>query len=284
VRAVERAELERRLRERCPTAAGELIEAIEPCVVLSASRAASDSEPPVGTTKIGGGPDLPGGVPWPEWVPHEGEHAGELRPLAFICQVNLAELASAAPMPELPEHGVLSFFADPEEAAGLYPEEQYASRVLWFEEAGLERHAPPAGVEGFTPGRVVLRAMPSVPPIDDVPDEEYDAFDEIVEELLRSRGGLAGHQLLGHADHIQHPVEEEAVQGVRGCYSASGFDHAKWERVKHEVGDWRPLLQIGSDDELDLMWGDAGCLYWVIRRDALAERRFDQTWFVFQCS
>ncbi|NNJ25645.1 hypothetical protein LzC2_17180 [Planctomycetes bacterium LzC2] len=52
------------------------------------------------------------------------------------------------------------------------------------------------------------------------------------------------------------------------------------------------LLQLASDfgDDSDpadqgfeMMWGDLGMLYWWIRREDLAARRFDRVWMTLQC-
>lgn len=32
-----------------------------------------------------------------------------------------------------------------------------------------------------------------------------------------------------------------------------------------------------------MMWGDVGRLYYWIRREDLAQRRFDKVWLVLQC-
>ena len=51
------------------------------------------------------------------------------------------------------------------------------------------------------------------------------------------------------------------------------------EFVQHETRTdltWRLLLQVSSDDEIGLMFGDMGRLYVSIREDDLAPGRFDR--------
>ena len=59
------------------------------------------------------------------------------------------------------------------------------------------------------------------------------------------------------------------------------------EEYKGAEQDWVLLLQLGTieDEESNncLMWGDGGYLYFWIRRDDLAARRFDRTVMVLQC-
>ena len=44
------------------------------------------------------------------------------------------------------------------------------------------------------------------------------------------------------------------------------------------------LAQIDSDARTGMGWGDAGRLYWLIRRDDLAAGRFDRAAFTWQCA
>jgi len=59
----------------------------------------------VGESKLGGLPDLPSGLTWPDW---------ETGYLTFVAQVNLSELPASDLLPNL---GVLSFFYDREQSA-----------------------------------------------------------------------------------------------------------------------------------------------------------------------
>lgn len=54
-----------------------------------------------------------------------------------------------------------------------------------------------------------------------------------------------------------------------------------FERVARD--SWQLLLQVDSDDDAGMMWGDSGLLYFWIRKDDLAARRFERVWCVMQC-
>ena len=45
------------------------------------------------------------------------------------------------------------------------------------------------------------------------------------------------------------------------------------------------LLQLSTleKEEWELMWGDCGMLYFYIRRQDLAQKRFENAWFSLQC-
>jgi hypothetical protein len=76
---------------------------------------------------------------------------------------------------------------------------------------------------------------------------------------------------------IDWPDYEEAWQ----AYSA--FEAR--ERATHFAlaDSWQLVLQIDSDYEAGMQWGDAGRIYVCIRKPAMTERRFDRCWTVLQC-
>ena len=127
----------------------------------------------------------------------------------------------------------------------------------------------------------------------DLSDEEFDAIEEIAgsyDNAIRRTYGekypyWGRHQLGGNENVVQHPVAEEVVQALAGCHESAtgGFDAARWQAVQHEVADWQLILQIDSDDNLDVMWGDAGTLYWLARTEDIAMGRWDRCAFNLQC-
>ena len=46
---------------------------------------------------------------------------------------------------------------------------------------------------------------------------------------------------------------------------------------------WRLLLQVDSEGEAGMMWGDAGMPYYRIYDQDLAARNSDNVWMVLQC-
>ncbi|MFC0052921.1 DUF1963 domain-containing protein [Streptomyces actinomycinicus] len=94
--------------------------------------------------------------------------------------------------------------------------------------------------------------------------------------------GASVHQAGGHADPDPDPdqdeVETEVAHGALGC--------PPWNDpcVREEALCWVLLAQFASDEHAGMMWGDCGTLYWLIRPEVLAERRFDRAMFTCQCS
>ncbi len=57
-----------------------------------------------------------------------------------------------------------------------------------------------------------------------------------------------------------------------------------WRPLARGVDEWLLLLQLDSDDNAGTMWGDAGMLYFWIRKADLAASRFERTWMTWQCA
>jgi len=72
---------------------------------------------------------------------------------------------------------------------------------------------------------------------------------------------------------------------TNGVYAgnASGYKDPRRRELEPGAHDWTLLLQIDSDDNAKMMWGDAGMLYVWIRRQDLASREFDKAWTILQC-
>jgi uncharacterized protein YwqG len=272
-----------------------LVDGLLPAVRY-ATQPTPDAEIAVGSSKIGGDPDLAAGVEWPFWLGPDGGKTR--RPLRFFAQLNLEHAWSAAPGElGLPSTGLLSFFADFTDDGitgilGLYDDEQEGCRVLYS--------APGASLERRRSTLPVLQPAALYPLgawtwLQDVEADDYDAFEAWeteYENRLREQcppgWDLGGrHQLGGHARYIQHPVEEEVVQAVSGCFKrgrGGAFDHDRWLEVEDQVKDWRVLLQIDSDQTLDLIWGDVGTLWWAAPSADAARGDWSRAMFNFQCA
>lgn len=228
------------------------------------------------------------------------------RPLNFFAQIELdgvgGDLGRA-----FPTSGSMLFFADFDYSrddfgiTGLYDDELLGARVVFVEPGiAVEQAATPSDLSELPEAIVAAISTTTFrQPDSDWDDELFEAFDEVMLGLTRldaehaQEGFVAqavhhnlggNHQLGGHARYIQHRVEEEVVQAHRGVYRHGGFDHDRWQQVRHEVSDWTVLFQFDSDDTLDLMWGDVGTLWWATVTDRAAVRDYSSSRFNFQCS
>lgn len=84
---------------------------------------------PVGGSRFGGRPDVPGDFVWPVF-----EWEGTTRPLAFLAQFDCAQLAPLDKEGLLPKKGLLSFFYELDSQRwGYDPKDAGCARVYWFE-------------------------------------------------------------------------------------------------------------------------------------------------------
>jgi uncharacterized protein YwqG len=86
--------------------ASPLADLSEPCVLVK-THAHPYETMALGRSHIGGWPDLPATIEWPRWRD---------KPLAFLAQINLADLTSFECCRVLPQSGHLWFFYDSEQS------------------------------------------------------------------------------------------------------------------------------------------------------------------------
>lgn len=235
--------------------------------------------------RLGGLPELPEDEGWPVW---EGNG-----PLAFVASLDCALLPTSALDMALPEDGTLAFFSfdgqlddgcavvDPGE-----PDSWAGARVLYIP-AGVPvaSRAAPEGIRPYPEVPLTARVEMTAPylwhPVvlrefAQLPDD-HPLWGEEFQEALWDHFEGTEHRIGGHANPVQDDVETEVARGALGS--------PPWDdpRIKEEALRWLLLAQFDTDDDADMMWGDCGVLYWLIRPEDLAERRFDRAMFTWQC-
>ncbi|MGM9681101.1 MAG: YwqG family protein [Eubacteriales bacterium] len=256
---------------------------------------------PAGTTHFGGLPDVPADFMWPhfETATYEDPQVS-LRPLAFLCQFDCAELAAYDSDSLLPKSGILSFFYEyASQRWGFDPDDRGCARVFYFPDRSLCRPAAlPENLPDFCrfPCMTIgMKAKVSYPEYDDfrmlVRDSDDDEFDRICGEMNIEPPDNCS-KLLGWANLLQSNITEECELTAHGYYLG---DHTSWEQIPAEIRqdaeenspkEWLLLLQLDrveGDDGFDLMFGDCGRLYFYIRKVDLAAGRFDRIGFALQC-
>lgn len=261
----------------------------------------------IGASKVGGLPDLPPEIRWPEW---NGV------PLSFVAQIHLPDIASYDREGALPHTGMLSFFYEAEEQPwGYDPAHQGGCRVLYDngDSSRLRRTPAPATLPArsrFTPAAVEFSLEFTLPDIESpvfeqlgltwetmyansaTPElrEEGERYLQLCQELakLYERKGerYLRHRLLGHPDTIQGDMQIEC-QGVSQGLNM-GVEIADWQQqaaaLKPDATNWRLLLQIDSEEDNGMVWSEIGRIYYWIPRQALAARDFAQVWLILQCT
>lgn len=230
----------------------------------------------LGGSKIGGMPDLPSCIEWP--------HAHG-KPLAFIAQINLAEVHELDIEQQLPERGWLYFFYDAvNEHWGDIPDDYWHFAVRFFDGDVCELHTSESP-QNLAPENHFLSAGVSFHAQMTFPDESSTAWPRVglARKQWMALGDLEEHvyelnsgrynQLLGHSTNLQEGMEPLCTRMAKQFFEQDGTPN-----------EWVLLLQLDSNDkECGMMWGDCGVLYFWIRKQDLEQRRFERCWCVMQC-
>ncbi|MFJ8230184.1 YwqG family protein [Streptomyces sp. NPDC094448] len=262
---------------------------LRPCIRLRRSARGERT-----AAALGGVPELPAGVGWPEWQGHG--------PLSFVASVRCAELPHEGLAEEFPYDGTLFFFCydgwadtDGEGAfVSVYdPESRPGAQVLYVPEGTPV--SPAEAPEGLNPyPRLDLTAAPEpsapdlwLPQVREALLGDRRPWPELREtpagirsfrRALMRLNDRAGHRIGGHAVPVQGPVEYEVANAETGVERPWGD-----ALLDEEAGRWLVLAQFDSDREADMVWGDEGTLYWLIRPEDLTARRFGEARLVIQC-
>jgi len=262
---------------------GGMFEALAPYGKNAVYMELEEEDCPVGASKMGGEPDLPAGMEWPR--------TAEGVALSFIAQINFAQVHPYDIDGRLPEKGMLWFFYDCSDEGmpwGYDPKDADGFRVIYAEGGELERLEAPEDLEvSFSEARVSFEARLDLLSTDsdlcdqvELPDEEMDDYFDWLDE----REG-ACNKLLGHSDNIQGGMELECEYVTNGIYCGdpSGYQKAKALGLDRNAARWSLLLQVESNEDIGMMWGDMGRLYLWITEEDLKARRFDRSWLILQC-
>lgn len=261
----------------------------QPCIHLR-SAAAEDEALPPGASRIGGAPDLPAGTAWPAW---------KGAPLAFLAQIDVGSLAGMTGAEVLPEGGLLSFFYDAEQSTWGFDPADRGSWAVLYTPPGVPLASLPVPDALPEEGRysactVTARPGLSLPAWDEavveemaksMTDDESDAYADF--PPLADDGNDGGlHQVLGWPQPVQNAnMALECQLASSGLYvgGPEGYADPRAAVLGAGASEWRLLLQLDSDDDAGMMWGDCGMLYFWIREADLRACIFDDVWMVLQC-
>ena len=270
--------------------------------------AASEDNTRPGTSKLGGWPDLPAGVAWPTRGPYRyarrkdedayrPPEAWEAQPLSFLAQINLADVAEAGCDLPLPKAGLLLFFYESEvQPWGFDPLDAPGSRVLLVKAETTIRRQVETAAASSRVRPLQLHPNQGLPDWGWLQDENegnsqfnQEAFHEELEKLSDEDAreiSFDGHMFGGWPASIQHPMELECEMVRHGIFAGEpeGYADPRVPAMRGSAKDWRLLLQLNSDDDLDWMWGDEGKIYYWCREDDIAQGRFDRAWTILQCT
>ena len=291
--------------ERLTTA--EIFERLQkPTVKLGFKRAAEKL--PLGASKFGGNPSAPRDFAWPFYRGKSDDGATANRPLTFLMQLNLEEVAPYDVENRLPTRGLLAFFI---ERIALADEASDAVRVFYFDgpvDETVETAPPPefAELEQETlfswdysaEFAITFEKGVSVPcswDLDDygielaVADDENE--DEVYENYEEERDALTGtppngdlSHLLGIAHWIQWSMLGECERLAAGLSDDefAALPEAERAKIEENAPNWTLLCRLGSVCE-EAMQGDCGSFYFCVREDDLKRGDFSRVRVFFQC-
>jgi len=252
-----------------------------PAIALSAS---SNEK----LSRIGGLPSLPDSEPWPEW---------QGRPLAFLCQLHLGDIPTECERHGLPPTGMLYFFyLSEQETWGFDPKDKGSWRVVHSAtpSSNSTQQSAPDGLEeeyiysekpvAFTPIDTYPNWQDERVQDLDLNDSQFDQYTELCSSVF---GDNPAHHLFGYPSPIQgNDMDLECQLVTHGLYcgDGSGYQDPRAKELESNRRDWILLLQLDTDDDVGMMWGDCGMLYFWIRRQDLEKGRFDKCWMILQCS
>jgi hypothetical protein len=243
------------------------------------------SEGPVGSSHLGGRPDVPVSWDWPE----RGGY-----PQGFLAELDLADLATMPGCDVLPRDGHLAFFygffddtLGPEPRTGTWTVQWYApSEPLHRADYPVW---PPGNIdlpEIYNPSPITFFSFWTMPPSDswllgefgasDV--EHYRDFEVDYRHAISDRLGSwwPAHQLLGYPTSAFQgsPVDRYAFELLgRTTPPAHG----------EQASVVRPLLQIDTDGwSTNFLWGDGGTVFFMIPPEALDQHDFSPVWLDLQ--
>lgn len=216
-----------------------------------------------GLSQLYGQPHLPPAQPWPEY---KGQ------PMALLCQIDLAAVATAGTAAPLPARGGLLVFAATDAEGEVAIDDLFnpaAVRVLCVPELAAQPRPAPAGAAQW-PVRQALKPVASqaIWPEPDAAlvqalgwgSASLDAYRQHLDSRVPEGAG-EGHQLLGYPGLLQNNDLE--------------MDAAREHELPGGPTAWRLLLQLDSDDTR--MWGtDTGRLYLLIHEADLVAGDFSR--------
>lgn len=226
----------------------------------------------VDTSVFGGVPWMRAGETWPRY--------GK-KPLSHLATINLAQASEHDASGLLPRRGLLRFWFVQDQSTCFDPKDAGWFRVDHLPDTnGLAPAQVPSDVELFAASHALFDAgvtLPNSEWIDEFAREHVELGGSEGYDSLADSLAYHGHRLLGHASPVQGPMEGE-------CHDVLGGTVAGNE-PKSGAQDWILLMQLETDDEgPGWIWGDAGALYFWIRKQDLAAMRFDRVWCLLQCS
>lgn len=208
----------------------------------------------------------------------------------MLAMLKLSDVHEAIGKCDLPPKGLLSFWYDCDNQPwGLYPTDKSGFAVTFVPDESTEMvrvgdNRPPKLPTCLLTFSKQVQLPEPRSFLEGAPEELLFCGDYA--DLVRSlrQPDSQHHQLLGRPTVVQDPMEMDCQMASNDVKIVNGYwDRKAMAEMKSGVGDWRLLLQLGSEGAPGWMWGDLGLLYFWIRKQDLAAAKFDRCWCRLQC-
>ena len=222
-------------------------------------------------SKVGGVPYLPKNMAWPV-TPEEKE-------VFFLAQINFAEVPPLAPFPT---KGIIQFFVNDDDLYGMDfddGENPDTFRVLFHAEV-LENESL---LQTKLPTSTWDEAL-----LPHHPDECYPLIFGLSEEVVPITD-YRFYQHFGNSFFQQFGEKEwdvmaEMEKSVRAQgHKIGGYAYFTQDDPRRQDDPMLLLLQLDSDERMDLMWGDMGVAHFFIREKDLAALDFTRVLYDWDC-
>jgi uncharacterized protein YwqG len=257
---------------------------------------ATDEALPIGSSKIGGRPDMPKDFNWFYYEGTDFTDETKCRPLSFLAQINCEDVKKYDKDNLLPSKGMLYFFYDLATMTwGFDPKDKGSARVYYFngDKTELSRIEFPDDLEDdYKLPEIAMHfsTKKDVPCYEEFNEiysfDDWDKYDDVrVENGFEETESMG--KLLGYADIIQDSMLLECERVTNGVYCGGGTDiePEKLKLFQQNCSQWQLLFQLGTIelDGYELMFGDCGRIYFYIKKDDLKRCNFENCWLILQC-
>jgi uncharacterized protein YwqG len=187
----------------------------------------------------------------------------DMQPMMFLVQLNLSEIHG---LPELPDKGLLQFFIEDDDMFGMD-----GNVIVRYIEAFTEDENKCLSEIPYTINRENA-------PYYNEGKMSFEAVEMIYSSTLESYEEVLGTEELNE-EESDALYDEAAVSGCR----VGGYPYF----VQHDYG-FDPkseflLLQLDCDDEVGMMFGDAGTAQFIISREDIKKKDFSKVDYDWQC-
>lgn len=224
-----------------------------------------DSSIKVGTSKVGGLPDLPDEMEWPT--------TSKTDELVFIAQINFQEINKYKSVAEhLPKEGLVSFFfASKKSECWRHTSQPFCFKVIYNTNSKLSRRKNDSKEERkyktYPSCKMEFEEAYSLPLWN------YKYIDQYKSEAEDCAYG-AGAFMLAYMD-IRNAYDEHRTK-------IFGYANEIQGEMRAEDEEWMLLFQLDSEKEALMQWNDSGHLFFWIKKTDLAALNFDNMEILIQ--